>query len=81
MRRLLVPAIATLLSPLAFGQDTLTGETPEGRASVAARPSAVERQRPSSASKLPASSRSLTEVRKRAASAPSIRRWSYDMAR
>ncbi len=38
-------------------------------------------QRPRSASKLPASSRSLTAARKRAASAPSISRWSYDMAR
>lgn len=31
MRRLLVPAIATLLSPLAIGQETLIGETPETR--------------------------------------------------
>lgn len=31
MRRLLLPAIATLLSPLALGQETLIGETPEIR--------------------------------------------------
>ena len=29
MRRMLVPAIATLLSPFAFGQDTATGDPPE----------------------------------------------------
>lgn len=31
MRRLLLPAIATMLSPCVFGQDTLTDDTPEVR--------------------------------------------------
>lgn len=77
------PAGTTAWTRRASAPDPDGPDTRKGRPGCPGRPCAVAlaTQRPSSASKLPASSRSLIAVRKRAASAPSIRRWSYERAR